>query len=136
MPTLPPAMLRLLAPFAPRFARRVWPSAWCWSSGPCSRREAHGDAQPCGCWASLTPGVLTRYHRVLNRARWSSLAVSRALLGLSGPRSPRRGRCSSAWMRRLSAGGAPRSRPRASIATRCAPARATSSRPAGCAGCA
>ena len=24
MPTLPPGMLRLLAPFAPPFARRVW----------------------------------------------------------------------------------------------------------------
>jgi hypothetical protein len=27
MPTLPPAMLHLLAPFAPCFARRVWPHA-------------------------------------------------------------------------------------------------------------
>jgi hypothetical protein len=67
-----------------------------------------------------------RYHRVLSRARWSGLAVSRVrlrvLVGAFVPRGPlvlgvdetverRRGR---------------RSRPRGSPATRCAPAARTS----------
>jgi len=72
----------LLAAFAPVFSRRVWRSAQVLAAG-----------------ALLTPGKRTvaaalrvaglarfrrfeRYHRVLNRACWSSLAVSRILLGL------------------------------------------------------
>ena len=82
MPTRPKTILQLLAAFAPVFSRRVWRSA---------RVPAAG--------ALLTPGQRTvagalrvaglarfrrfeRYHRVLNRARWSGLAVNRILLGL------------------------------------------------------
>jgi hypothetical protein len=71
-----------LAPFAPLFSRRVWRYAQVLVAG-----------------ALLTPGKRTvaaalrvaglararrfeRYHRVLSRARWSGLAVSRTLLGL------------------------------------------------------
>ena len=82
MRTLPHVMVRLLAPFVPLFSRRVW---------------AHVEVLLAG--TILTPGRRTvtaalrvmglsqerqfqRYHRVLNRAVWSSLAVSRVLLGL------------------------------------------------------
>jgi hypothetical protein len=82
MHTLPPAMILLLRPFAPLFSKRVW---------------AHVQILLMG--AILTPAQRTvtaalrvvglghsphfqRYHRVLNRASWSSLAVSRVLLRL------------------------------------------------------
>jgi hypothetical protein len=82
MQTLPPAMIPTIAPFVPLFSRRVW---------------CHAQVLLVG--AILAPGIRTvaavlrvmglshlkpfqRYHRVLNRAVWSSLAVSRALLGL------------------------------------------------------
>lgn len=79
---LPPAMRPTIAPFVPLFSRRVW---------------RHAQVLLVG--AILAPGIRTvaallrvmglsqcrlfqRYHRVLNRAVWSSLAVSRVLLGL------------------------------------------------------
>ncbi len=82
MPTRPPTILQLLAVFAPVFSRRVWRYARVLAAG-----------------ALLTPGKRTvaaalrvtglssmrrfeRYHRVLNRARWSSLAISSILFGL------------------------------------------------------
>src|SRR2546421_10161201 len=82
MPALPPAMLHLLAPFAPLFARRVWCHALVLVAGAIltpGRRTV--------CAALRVLGLSqtkrwTRYHRVLNRAKWSSLAVSRVLLGL------------------------------------------------------
>ena len=82
MPALPPAMLHLLAPFAPLFARRVWCHALVLVAGAiltpgrrtvCAALRVMGRSQT-KRW--------TRYHRVLNRAKWSSLAVSRVLLGL------------------------------------------------------
>jgi hypothetical protein len=80
--TLPPKMVQALAPFAPLFSKRVWQHAQLLLVG-----------------AILTPGRRTvssalramgldqyerfhRYHRVLSRARWSSLVASRILLGL------------------------------------------------------
>ena len=108
------------------------------------------------CWwlgAILTPGQRTvaavlrvmglseerqfqNYHRVLNRARWSSRELSRRLLSGAGRgvRAERWAGRWSGWMRRSSVGGGRRSRRRGSIATRCGRARATSSRRAGCAG--
>jgi hypothetical protein len=79
MRTLPEPMIRLLVPFAPLFSRRVW---------------VHAQLLVMG--AILTPGQRTvtailrvlglsqqrpfqQYHRVLRRAFWSSLAVSRVL---------------------------------------------------------
>ena len=79
---LPPAMHPTIAPFVPLFSRRVW---------------CHTQVLLVG--AILAPGLRTvaailrvmglsrcrrfqRYHRVLNRAVWSSRAVSRVLLGV------------------------------------------------------
>jgi DDE superfamily endonuclease len=80
--TLPPKMVQVLSPFAPLFSKRVWQHAHSLLMG-----------------AILAPGRRTvscalramgldhekrfhRYHRVLSRARWSSLEASRILLGL------------------------------------------------------
>jgi hypothetical protein len=80
--TLPTQMVQALAPFAPLFSRRVF-----------------GHVQVLVAGAILAPGKRTvasalramgldqqkrfhRYHRVLSRARWSSLEVARVLLGL------------------------------------------------------
>src|SRR4051812_33496817 len=78
------------------------------------------------------------YHRVLNRAVWSSRAASRAashlLLGLLITTPCPRGRWCWAWTTQSSAAGASVSLPRAPTVTRCVRRRRFSSRPAGCAG--
>jgi hypothetical protein len=82
MRTLPTVMIRVLAPFAPLFSKRVWQHVQVLLAG-----------------AILTPGTRTvssalramgleqekqfhRYHRVLSRASWSNLKASCVLLGL------------------------------------------------------
>jgi len=82
MPTLPPAMLQLLVPFAPRFSRRVWRHALVLVAGTIL---APGKRTVCAALRAMGLSRTkhwTRDHRVLNRAQWSSLAVSRVLLGL------------------------------------------------------
>ncbi len=82
MPTLPPAMRQLLAPFAPLFARRVWCHALVLVAGTLL---APGKRTVCAALRAMglrqTPHW-TRYRRVLNRAKWSSRATARVLLGL------------------------------------------------------
>src|SRR5215471_3846741 len=82
MLSMPVALTRLMVKFAPLFSKRVW---------------EHVPVLVVG--ALLAPGKRTvtavlrvlglereahfqRYHRVLNRARWSSFAMARILLGL------------------------------------------------------
>src|ERR671911_372354 len=82
MRALPTTMIRLLAPFAPLFSKRVWRHVQILLAG-----------------AILAPGHRTvssalramgldqhkrfhRYHRVLSRASWSTQEVSRILVGL------------------------------------------------------
>src|SRR3954452_23631696 len=82
MPTLPPAMLHLLAPFAPLFSRRVWRHALVLVAGAIL---TPGRRTVCAALRVMGLGRTkqwTCYHRVLNRATWSSLAASRVLLGL------------------------------------------------------
>jgi hypothetical protein len=82
MQTLPPAMITLLAPFAPLFSRPVWCRALVLVAGTLL---APGKGTVCAALRAMGLSHSKRfacYHRVLNRARWSSLAVSRALLGL------------------------------------------------------
>ena len=81
MPTLPPAIITLLAPFAPLFSRRVWCHALVLVAGTLL---APGKRTVCAALRAMGPSQTkqwTRYHRVLNRAKWSSLAVARVLLG-------------------------------------------------------
>jgi DDE superfamily endonuclease len=82
MPTLPPAILHLLAPFAPCFSRRVWPHALVLLAGTLlapGKRTVTAALRVMGLAHDRGFG---RYHRVLNRARWSGLAVGRVLLEL------------------------------------------------------
>src|SRR3954467_4683165 len=145
MEALPRGIVRILRILEDVFSERVWD--W---------------VQVLVVGAILTPGQRTvasvlrvmglsderqfqEYHRVLNRARWSSRELSRRLLlavvaafvpddgpvvvGLDETVEGRRGGTNGSGV-----GGGRRLRPRGSIATRCGRARATSSRPAGCAG--
>ncbi len=82
MPTLPRAMLHLLAPFAPLFSWRVWCRALVLVAGTLlapGKRTVCAALRAMGLSQSKHFGC---YHRVLNRAKWSSLAVARVLLGL------------------------------------------------------
>ncbi len=82
MPTLPVTMIRLLAPFVPLFSKRVWPHVEVLIAGAIltpGRRTVASALQVMGLGQEPQ---FQRYHRVLNRAVWSSLAVSRVLLGL------------------------------------------------------
>jgi hypothetical protein len=82
MLSMPVALMHLIVKFAPLFSKRVW---------------AHAQVLVVG--ALLAPGKRTvsavlrvmglsqerqfqRYHRVLNRAQWSSLALARVLVGM------------------------------------------------------
>lgn len=82
MPTPPPAMLSVLAPFAPLFSRRVWRHALVLVVGTIlapGRRTVAAALRAAG----LARGKrFERYHRVLSRAEWSGLAAGRVLLGL------------------------------------------------------
>ena len=82
MQTLPCATLQLLAPFAPLFSARVWRHALVLVAATIL---APGKRTVCAALRAMGLSGskhFARYHRVLNRAKWSSLAVSRVLLGL------------------------------------------------------
>ncbi len=82
MHTLPPAMILLLRPFAPLFSKRVWLHVQVLLAGAIltpAQRTVTAALRVVGL--GETPHF-QRYHRVLNRASWSALAVSRVLLRL------------------------------------------------------
>ena len=82
MLTLPADMFALLASFAPLFSRRVWRYVPVLVVGAVL---APGRRMVSTALRTLGLGHVTHfqnYHRVLNRAVWSSLAASRLLLGL------------------------------------------------------
>jgi hypothetical protein len=82
MPTLPPAMLAVLAPFAPLFDRRVWPYAVVLVVGTLLAPGKRTVTAALRVMGLAHTRRFERYHRVLNRAQWSSLAASRVLLSL------------------------------------------------------
>src|SRR5215216_4348107 len=74
-------MIRLLAPFAPLFSRRVWQNAQLLLMGAIlapGRRTVSSALRAMGLDQHKR---FHRYHRVLSRASWSSRDVSRILLG-------------------------------------------------------
>ncbi len=82
MHILPPAMILLLRPFAPLFSKRVWAHVQILLMGALlapAQRTVTAALRVMGL--GQTPHF-QRYHRVLNRAAWSALAVSRTLLHL------------------------------------------------------
>jgi hypothetical protein len=82
MRTLPPKMVQALAPFAPLFSKRIWQHAQLLLIGAIlapGRRTVSSALRAMGLDQYKR---FHRYHRVLSRARWSSLEVGRVLLGL------------------------------------------------------
>ena len=81
MPTLPPDIMALLVTFAPVFSRPVWPHVQVLLLGAIL---APGQRMVTSALRVLGLDHLASfqtYHRVLNRAVWSSLPLSRLLLG-------------------------------------------------------
>jgi hypothetical protein len=79
--TLPPKMVQALAPFAPLFSKRIWQHAQLLLIGAIlapGRRTVSSALRAMGLDQYKR---FHRYHRVLSRARWSSLEASRILLG-------------------------------------------------------
>ena len=82
MRTLPPKMVQVLALFAPLFSKRVFQHVQVLVAGAIlapGRRTVSSALRAMGLEQEKH---FHRYHRVLSRARWSSLQVSRLLLRL------------------------------------------------------
>jgi hypothetical protein len=80
--TLPTVMIRVLAPFAPLFSKRIWQHVQVLLVGAIlapGRRTVSSALRAMGLDQEKQ---FHRYHRVLSHARWSSREVSRVLLGL------------------------------------------------------
>ena len=82
MPTRPKTILPLLAAFAPVFSRRVWRYARVLAAGALLAPGKRTVAAALRMVGLADAPRFERYHRVLNRTRCSSLAVSPILLGL------------------------------------------------------
>src|SRR5262245_7991154 len=89
---LPADIIALLAPFAPLYSRRTWRHVPVLVAGALlapGRRMVSPALRAVGLAHVST---FQAYHRILNRARWSSLGVSRILFGLLvgtfAPRGP------------------------------------------------
>ncbi|MEW6297661.1 MAG: transposase [Thermodesulfobacteriota bacterium] len=82
MLTVPVTLTRLIVKFAPLFSKRVWDHVQVLVVGALlapGKRTVTAVLRVMGL--SQEP-CFQKYHRVLNRAQWSSLAVARVLLGL------------------------------------------------------
>ena len=80
--TLPTVMIRALAPFAPLFSERLWQHVQVLLAGTIlapGKRTVASALRAAGLEGERR---FCRYHRVLNRAVWSSREASRVLLGL------------------------------------------------------
>jgi hypothetical protein len=82
MSCLPSWIVAMLAPFAPRFSRRVWEHVQVLVAGALLAPAQRTVAAALRATGRADAPQFHRYHRVLSHARWSGLAVGRALLGL------------------------------------------------------
>jgi hypothetical protein len=82
MPTLPPAIIAVMAPFAPLFSGRVWRHAQVLLAGAILAPAHRTVAAALRAMGLAQTAQFHRYHRVLSHARWSGLAGGRALLHL------------------------------------------------------
>jgi predicted hydrolase (HD superfamily) len=80
--TLPTTMIRLLAPFAPLFSKRVWQNAQVLLAGAILSPGERTVASALRAMGLNREKRFHRYHRVLSRASWASLEASRVLMGL------------------------------------------------------
>jgi len=82
MCTLPETIIRVLRPFEPVFSGRVWPWVTTLVVGAILAPGPRTVAAVLRVLGLQDDQPFVNYHRVLNRARWSSRAVSRILLEL------------------------------------------------------
>ena len=82
MRPLPTQMIRVLLPFVPLFSKRVWQHAQVLLVGAILAPGARTVSSALRAMGLDQENRFHRYHRVLSRASWSSLKVSRVLLGL------------------------------------------------------
>jgi hypothetical protein len=82
MPLLPEAIILVLAPFAPLFSHRVWCHAQLLLLGAILAPGAHTVTAALRVMGLAMEGHFTNYHRVLNRAIWSTRQAGQILLGL------------------------------------------------------
>jgi DDE superfamily endonuclease len=82
MPPLPEAIILVLAPFAPLFSPRVWLHAQVLLLGAILTPGARTVTAALRVMGLAMERHFTNYHRVLNRATWSTRQASRILLGL------------------------------------------------------
>jgi hypothetical protein len=75
-------MIRLLAPFAPLFSERLWQHVQVLLAGTILAPGKRTVASALRAAGLEEERRFCRYHRVLNRAVWSSQKASRVLLGL------------------------------------------------------
>jgi hypothetical protein len=80
--TLPTMMIRVLAPFAPLFSKRVWEHAQVLLAGAILAPGKRTVSSALHAMGLSQEKRFHRYHRVLSRASWSSREVGRVLLGL------------------------------------------------------
>ena len=137
MALLPKWFTDVLHGFAPLFSARIWPQVQLLVVGALlspGKRTVTAALRVLGLADDPKFGT---FHRLLNRARWSSLQASRVLLGLLltafVPSGPLVLGLDDRTIR-LNDVPVPRSAPRAFTETRYAPAAGTSSRPAVSAG--
>ena len=82
MQFLPVEILNILAAFSPVFSNPTWANAKILIIGAILR---HGNRTVASCLKAMglkMTSNFTNYHRVLNRAKWSSLMASKILLGM------------------------------------------------------
>jgi hypothetical protein len=82
MLTLPEAIIAILTPFAMLFQRRTWLKAQVLLIGTVLTPGKRTVTSALRVMGLSDAGTFANYHQVLNRARWSSLKVSRVLLYL------------------------------------------------------
>ena len=80
MPTLPPALTNWIVVFAPLFSKRVWQSVQLLLAGAIVAIGSRTVTAILRVMGLSQEAQFQKYHRVLNRARWSTLAGSRRLL--------------------------------------------------------
>jgi hypothetical protein len=120
MPTLLKAHDSLIQAFAPHFSNCIWQHAQVLVLGAILASDRRTVTAVLRITELSQERQFQTYHRVLCRGVWSSWALSRTLLGLLGRCSCLKGRSSVSSIRRWSADVAPRSKPRAFTAIRCA----------------
>jgi hypothetical protein len=82
MLTIPVTLTRLIVKIAPLFSKRVWEHVEVLVVGALLAPGKRTVTAVLRVRGLSQEGQFQKYHRVLNRARWSSVAVARVLLGL------------------------------------------------------